>query len=582
MTESPVGPAKSPDEEAVDLRNNSENIFKGNGKDSKPTDPSTSLKNLVDKIKSGVIQPELIGVHENTLKNSSTPLRYVKEWKFVLHEDGKKVVKEWVEWNDGMPYTVKLKFKKNEEKKEDEEDGSFVREYSPIVLKNYNTQNGSIQEKIDRCMGKAGNELILYDGEVFSKEDFVKEFAFPKDFDKFTFALEALPLRKKVIREPSLYEDNGFLKFPDHPYASREESYQKVLIDNLNLGKVDQGIYDEGISLMKKFPKQITLFYAIVGSNIINVLKLNHDYNITVEAIGSSDSGKSFVIYCALKLCYGIGQGAVIGDDSMNAHFRHHAIAGSTNLILYIEEAKIKDKKMLKSIAKNIRGNPNKTLKIYGNDVTIVLSMNTEEQEDNENERKAIEKRVPEFYFDDSDVVPSEIRSIGKKYLNKLSNISSGLLYDKLEQKPIELIKQKYFELLESEKGNIKRIVSLMGAWLMDDSDFIPTFSDPPSPEILMDFYSWIILSAKKSQDIYLRGREFKVPSATFKRFTSSYKINTTCKAFAERHPEDLKYKSINFDGDNWGKGIIGVIPTEIYGNKEDYEHEGEGYDLGI
>ncbi|MGP6220915.1 hypothetical protein [Caldiplasma sukawensis] len=156
----------------------------------------------------------------------------------------------------------------------------------------------------------------------------------------------------------------------------------------------------------------------------MNVLGIN-DYSITIDSIGNKDTGKSFSIVLALKWAYGIGE-AILQDHAINSAFRYHATADSTNLVIYIEEAKIGAEGMskLKSNALNIRGNPDKSMTVYGTNATWVLSRNSKDNimKLTREEREAQNKRIYEYYFGVDDVVRKEDQSIGKEYMLKIKD----------------------------------------------------------------------------------------------------------------------------------------------------------------
>ena len=132
------------------------------------------------------------------------------------------------------------------------------------------------------------------------------------------------------------------IKFPEKYYARRDVDYQKILKDSLNIGQIDFNVYNEGIGLLT--PKQLTLYYGVIGANIINVIEYE-DFLITIDAIGESDTGKSFTVDMTLAMDYGIFR-AKMQDDALMKAFRHHAIAGATNLPIYIEEALLDEKSL--------------------------------------------------------------------------------------------------------------------------------------------------------------------------------------------------------------------------------------------
>ncbi|MGP6240154.1 hypothetical protein ACNF40_07065 [Cuniculiplasma sp. SKW4] len=400
-------------------------------------------------------------------------------WSPVKQKDGYDIV--FLGWKDKMPYKRTMV----------ETADNVVPIDEKVVLKEDNGE--PIQDLIKRFVGEDKREFIEFKGEVFTKPEFVNLMVYPSHVNNFTECLNALPIEEGEYREPKFYIQNNHISFPVRYYARRNDSYQKILKDAMKIGSINLELYREGIGLLRKYPKQITLFYSVIGANIVNVLDIN-DYPITIDAIGNRDTGKSFSIVMALKWAYGIGE-AILQDDAINSAFRHHATADSTNLVIYIEEAKIGAEGMskLKSRALNIRGNTDKSMTVYGTNATWVLSRNSKDNlmKLTREEREAQNKRIYEYYFSEDDVVRKEDQSIGKEYMLKIKNEPGGVLFNKLEEKPITEIRKKYFELMKENDDN-RKTIALLGSWLMDDPEFVPVLSDLRKPSVIDDFYSFI------------------------------------------------------------------------------------------
>ena len=481
-------------------------------------------------------------------------------------------------WNYGQPFKLRIRESKD----------NVTTLMQKITLRNYENQN--IQAKIKR-LKIHGNDAVEFQGEVFGKNDFVNLMVFPANCNLFTECVNALPIDEEEYREPKMYMENGFIKFPSKFYARRDDSYQKMLKDALKIGNVDPKIYQEAISLMAKRPKQLTLHYAIIGANVINVIGFE-DYLITVDVIGDSDAGKSFVIDLTLKLCYGIDIDGKIQNDSVGSAYRHHNIAGSTNLPIYIEEALLDHKSlsMLKSTGKNVRGRPDQTLKIYSVITTFIFSRNTE-SDDMKNidpmERKAQNKRIHKFVFLKEDVITdSSEKMVGAEFLGKIKGSPGGLLYEKLKSKPIIEIVKKYKEI-KSKESNIEKIVALLGAWIMDDTDFVPMVTEVKQPTILDEFFgimmdywdrnetqNWeykdgnhryignysdnIMRTNLKLQE---NTREFAISVTGFNMIKKSFNYTGSAENFAISY--GFEYKNKRF-GDAVQKAIVGVIPVDV------------------
>ena len=450
-------------------------------------------------------------------------------------------------------------------------------------------EHTSLLPELRRVLIENKRDAVLFRGEVFTKPEFVNEMVYPANVNLFTESINALPLSEEILREPKIYSENEHFRFPEHYYAKRDDSYQKILKDALNIDPVDPDIYEEGVSLLRKYPKQLTLHYAVYGANVVNIIGVN-DYPITIDATGNPDTGKSFSIVLALKMGYGIGE-AVLQDDAMNTPFRHHAISNSTNLPVYTEEAKITDKAKLKSRAKNLRGNRDKTMDSYDVITTWVLSRNTDllNEELNPIEKKAQEKRIYNFHFDKEDVLPKETFAVGKRFMEKSKNMPGGVLYEKLQQKTITEIREKYYELMRTEPDG-RKVVSLLGAWIMDDPDFVPVVSEKETPDIKDEFIGKIIDADRRIRDMkgqikadadfrstfqdkQLNGTLevdrtkgiFRITTVGFDLVKRELGITQSARAFAEI--QGWKYNNVSIYGVKGLKGITGSLPKE---EKED------------
>ena len=67
-----------------------------------------------------------------------------------------------------------------------------------------------------------------------------------------------------------------------------------------------------------------------------------------------------------------------------------------------------------------------------------------------------------------------------------------GMLYEKLKQKPIREILQKYHELKALETKP-EYVIAKLGAWIMDNPDFNPVITEMQPPTILDEFFSKIL-----------------------------------------------------------------------------------------
>lgn len=477
----------------------------------------------------------------------------------------------WAGWKDGFPFTRNVKMSSDEIEVNERK----------ITLKEYDGQ--PIQNRIKKVKDEEGKDILLFDGEAFTKPEFVSEMVYPVNVNAFTEALNALQTSNEIYREPRFYIENGHIRFPEHYYAKRGDSYQRILKRALNIGPVDIEVYKNGIDLLRKYPKQLTLYYSIYGANVANFLEVN-DYPITIDAKGYPDAGKSFAIIPALKFGYGIGD-AMLQDDAMNSAFRHHALTSSTDLPIYTEEAKISDKSKLKSRALNLRGNPNKTMDAYSIKATWILSRNTDllNAELDPIQKKAEDKRIYLYQFGKEDVVPKDERNKGKRLLQRLRDMPGGLLYKKLEEKTIDQITDKYYELMEQETDG-RKVVALLGAWLMDDTDFTPVVSEEQTPNIEEEFIDKIVSAYRRIENMKMWQGEsvfrstfedkqlnneltvdwekmiFKITVTGFNCIKRQLGITLSAEKFAEAH--DYQYGTFSIGGER-SKMIKGTVPEE-------------------
>ncbi len=437
----------------------------------------------------------------------------------------------------------------------------------------HNAEGRNLASEIKVVKNKSGGYLFLYKGEIYSKAELAKMLVLPAQEAEILQCLDALPISDEVYDEPNFYIEDNYIKFPQKFYASKNKPIQKLLVDNLKIGNIDPEILREGIELLSKYRKQLTLFYAITGQLIVNLLSqfagLN-DYPITVESIGSRDTGKSFATVLALKFNIGLGDKALLQDDALQSEFRHHVTISATNLYLYIEEAILKDKKFLKSLGKNLRGTKEQSLKIYETTASLVLSMNSDIINSDPDEEDAIAKRVAKFVFTDRDVVPEEERDKGKLFLMKLRTEPGGLLFNILPQRTIK----EWVDLFLSIKGNSTAYrIAKFGALIYNDPDFEPIIENNMDNYIKEEFESLIrlywarvedprILSESKGTqllqtpfdidkvrhglDVDYEGN-FKIRASLLKDFLKELKIEMPLKIFAKSM--GYRYNTFTFDG---------------------------------
>lgn len=505
-------------------------------------------------------------------------------------------------WYEGKPYRLRIT----------ESVDDVVETRYKITLRNHDGE--AILGRIRRLMINQ-MDMVEFDGEIFPKSEFVNMMVYPANCNIFTECLNSLPMEEGAYREPKFYIEDGHIKFPQKYYARRDDSYQLILKNSLSIGPVVPELYQEGLNLLRKHPKQLTLHYAIIGANVMNVLDYE-DYLITIDAIGESDTGKSFAINLTLQMDYGISH-AKMNDDALMKAFRHHAIAGSTNLPIYIEEALMDEKSLsrLKSTGKNVRGNADKSLTLYDVLATFVFSRNTESKEIRNidpMERKAQDKRIFKFIFEKDDMLTDEVeKSIGRDFFKRIKDIPGGMLYEKLKNKTETEIRSKYRSLKQEESLQSERdkkepsqinVISKLGAWIMDDPDFEPKVTEPKQPTILDEFFSILrdeherieyMMELAHRDEKYKAGtyldkelstnldidvnHEFKLTVHGFNLIKKNFGYNETASAFARSY--GFEYKTVSIFGRH-DKCIIGQIPKVYFEEEKSDKAEGQNKTL--
>lgn len=409
---------------------------------------------------------------------------------FTIHStkiNGEDYPNEWVGWINGFPWKVSVKMVK------DDKDNRKIPKYDqePIALTGYQESLGPPLNQIQRFI-EDGRTFIAYDDHIYEKQQFVKKMTSGVvERRLFTYAIENLPLSNNLFAKPMFTLENDHFVFPQGKiYPREEEGYVTKLVKELHIGTVDKGLYNEALKLLRNHPKQLTLFCSIAGAHIANLLGIEN-VPFRIFALGKSGSGKTFTIKLALKLIYGIGE-AYLADDALDTHFRLPAITSTTNLPIYVDEAKISDKKKLKSLYSNVRGRPDQSSKVYEPKATVVLSANSDDFIDEDiNEQEALNRRILKYYFAENDNITPEEESAGKRLEYELKNSDGGIIYDILKQKTKKELFEKYFSFDTSkDKPKHKRFVmAKFGAWILG-IDLEPVIEDPPEPDIIEEFFS--------------------------------------------------------------------------------------------
>ena len=433
--------------------------------------------------------------------------------KAIVKDDTTGEPTRIVLWNeDGMPAVLSI--------------GERITE-SLIPFKNNHSkwQDGLINH-VKRLKGESGEILILLDDEVFKQEDFLNIIVDPQAKTLMRHAMEALPLDDEVVYSPSFREtpmltDGGelddFLVFPRKPIAFRDTVLQREYVKSLNIGSSDTELVGRAFDMLRKYPKQWSSARLIVGANVANLLGIE-DFPYSVSLIGDFDSGKSFCATLTLKICYGISTKLKLQDDAINSEFRHHATMASTNLPIYIEEAKIKDKSVLKSRGKNIRGRKDQSFTIYDVNSTLVLSQNTDNDTLDPVEEKAERKRILRVHFDDSDIIRDRnVKAEGNRFLLEIEKKPFDLLYQKLEEKPIRILRDKYLEL-KTKYEDPREFVVRFAEYILDLEQEPVDFGEEKERDEIQEFeatlYSLYERGNRLSHHWY---RDSEEPQAEFK-----------------------------------------------------------------
>ena len=322
-----------------------------------------------------------------------------------------------------------------------------------ITLKEFDALKypDGLRPRIHKVKNPDGSSAFLYEGKKYTQGDLVKLFNpdSVKNRDFFRYALQCMKVEDQTVYEPYVVEKDNHLFFPKDAkdiYADPNNKLQCEYVNNLKIGDINRDFVKEGRLLLKKYPKQSAIYLIIPAQMVVNLLGIE-DFLYTLEIISERDTGKSFAVRTALHHFEGITD--VLKSSVLNTAFRNDKILSGTNLSLYTEEAELssKIKRSMKSSGMTARGKPNLTLEIYKQSASLILSANSTEVDDNQDEQKAIEKRFLQIYLGKQDVVPEKEKTVGKMYLDKMKKQKGGLLFtDILKNFTIDQLKEKYFE----------------------------------------------------------------------------------------------------------------------------------------
>ena len=362
----------------------------------------------------------------------------------------------------------------------------------PMKIRETDFPDG-LRKHIIAYKDEEGKTLIEFQGEIYTSEEFVSEFGtHAGTADKLRFGLDALKTLPMTKYYPMFRIENDHLVFPEKPIARRDIPFQKLLVENLKIGPSDMSLVEEGYNLLRKHPKQWTLARLIVGANIVNLLNIK-DFLYTIKAIGKKDTGKSFAISVILKILYGISHTFKLEGDALNSPFRNISVASTTDLPIYLEEKKDSDMRNVKTRGINIRGTKDQKIRIYERRFTYVYSANSETEDENLDEREAIAKRVLGVYFDEKDTVSEEEKKIiGDMYIQKIKDKSFNTIYEKLKQKTVEELKNKYFELRKEYNDDDKTVLIRFAEYILDLPEEDIDVGKKPEDDTIELFEDWV------------------------------------------------------------------------------------------
>ena len=386
----------------------------------------------------------------------------------------------------GMPYTMHKTSK-----------GKY--KFANITLSNFDALKypDGLRPHIHKVKNPDGSSAFLFEGKKYTQEELVKWFKpdSVKNRDFFRYALQCLRVEDQTIFEPYVIEKEDHLFFPDikNIYADPNNQFQIDYVNNLRIGEVNQEFIQQGRDLLKKHKKQLMIYLLVPAQVVVNLLGIE-DFLYTLEIISERDTGKSFAIRVALHHFEGIID--VLKGDILNTAFRNSKLLSGTNLSLYDEEGELssKIKRSMKSSGTTARGKQNLTIEKYKQSASLILSANSSEVDDNQDEQKAIDKRFLQVFLNKQDIVPEEERTIGKKYVKRMKRENGGLLFTEILKKhTISELEDKYYEL-DTKYQNRLELLLHFGEFLTDiNYEFPIDFGDKEEENWLRIFFEWTI-----------------------------------------------------------------------------------------
>ena len=353
-----------------------------------------------------------------------------------------------------------------------------------------------LRPHIHKVKNPDDSSAFLYEGKKYTQEDLVKLFNpdSVKNRDFFRYALQCMEVENQTVYEPYIIEKDNHLYFPENTkdiYADSSKDLQSIYANNLRIGEVNQKFIQEGRDLLSKYPKQLAIYLIIPAQVVVNVLGVE-DFLYTLEIISRKDTGKSFAVKTSMHHFEGLT--VFFKNDTLSSNFRNPKISSETNLSFYLEEADLysRFKRIMKSIGEVLRGRKDQSLIRYKPGFSAILSGNSTDEDPDQDEQKAIDKRFLQIFLDKQDVVPENERIIGKKYVKRMMRENGGLLFTKILKKyTISELENKYYEL-DAKYQNRLELLLHYGEFLTDIKyEFPIDFGKKEEENWLLVFFEW-------------------------------------------------------------------------------------------
>ena len=363
----------------------------------------------------------------------------------------------------------------------------------PITLKIDNSYDNGILDSISLHKTGNNNLLIRFEGQIFTKNDFVETYCLPNNKELVIHSIESLDNTDKVsnteLKTPLFYthsfENEQYISFPKQQELVHKTKTQKDLIDNLNIvEKTDdewKSYIENVINTIKQvepYEERYYNFLAVPGITIKNLLMTLFDYGdirMNLNNIGPSQTGKSFSTRASIMACFGLktgNKGFEYANDALVSSFRNMNYSAETNLPIHIEEAKITDKvrRELKSSGKGVRGTRSLKTITYSKISTFIFDMNSEDDEDIFQEEEASRRRSIKRYWQDVKITDIETKHKGEDFIKDLFHNGGGYIYHRLKSLTVKELREKWKDIERNYKTDYQRLVNF-GAYLLEQPE---------------------------------------------------------------------------------------------------------------